>query len=233
MEAAPALTLPLSHSLSSSSGQNKQNRAEPARRPNSPGTQHLRPIPLAHGTPTSPNTSTTKSLSQPSLPTVGITNLAATIRPSSASTSPAHLGLPPLELGTKTEAPWLPNAHARFTSVRSTVHSPERRHAAAPTRLCRRGSAVRRPAQVLLRGRWPLARPAKPPAGQAPAGTAAPAMAMACVLGLGTGSPSHWPVGPVGSGRKKEKKKRKSKERGYNSWKWLNKIGVVGIEYEI
>ena len=115
---------------SSSSGQNNQNRAEPARRPNSPATQHLRPIPLTHGTPTSPSTSMTKPLSQPSLPAVGKADLAATIatiRSSPASMLPAHLDLPPLELGTKTEALWLSDAHARFTSARSPVYSPERR----------------------------------------------------------------------------------------------------------
>ena len=164
----------------------KRNRVEPACRPNSPGTQHLRPIPLAHGTPTSSNTSTTKLLSQPSLPAVGITNLAATIatvRPSSTSTSPAHIGLPPLELGAKTEASWLPNAHARFTSARSPVYSPERSHAAAGAPC----ATLRRAARCtdLLWGRFLRARPAEPPAGRAPAIIAAP--------------PQCWPWGKRGA----------------------------------
>ena len=126
-------------------------------------------------------------------PTMGITNLAATIatvRPSSTSTSPAHIGLPPLELGAKTEASWLPNAHARFTSARSPVYSPERSHAAAPTRHAAAGApcaALRRASRCtdLLWGRWPRARPAEPPAGRAPAIIAAP--------------PQCWPWGKRGA----------------------------------
>ena len=166
----------------------KRNRVEPACRPNSPGTQHLRPIPLAHGTPTSSNTSTTKLLSQPSLPAVGIPNLAATIatvRTSSTSTSPAHLGLPPLELGAKTEASWLPNAHARFTSARSPVYSPERCHAIATTCLCCRGCVGRRPFSGAIG--CGLA----PPAGRAPARMPAQPQRRPWPWhgGLGTGSP--------------------------------------------
>jgi len=155
---------------------------------------------------------------------VGITNLAATIatvRPSSASTLPAHLCLNPLELDTKTKPPWLPDAHARFASARSPAYSRERRHDAAPIRHAAGGApcaALRRAARCagLLRGccRGPAA--SRPSGGENGGGATAAALAMACVA-WEQAAPSYCPDGPVGSGRKKKKRKKK-KKRGERRW---------------
>ncbi|CAO2192525.1 unnamed protein product [Urochloa humidicola] len=77
------------------SSQNKtKNQAETARRPNPPATLHLRPIPLTHGTPTSPAPSMTKPWAEPSFHTVGIADLVAVVavRPSSAGSIPQDSG---------------------------------------------------------------------------------------------------------------------------------------------